>query len=148
MNSSVRLINGLLLVLAITTTATLVSGDTPGDVPYGQCDNGKSGVDMPTVVWLKSSLINDLMATVPSKDGLHYCNTDSSGGITMYGYAECTRKPPPSDLRYCTDCLALVGNYIAGAGSCDDSTGVSHAWDSDSLCYFKIGFTLATCPVV
>ncbi|CAN0923327.1 hypothetical protein LINGRAHAP2_LOCUS33506 [Linum grandiflorum] len=134
----VRLINGLLLVFAITTS---VSGDTT----YGQCDVGENGVDMSTVVWLKSALIDDLTATVPYKDGLHYCNTDASGGITMYGYAECTRLPS-GGLGYCTECLAVVGDYLAG--SCDDSSGVGHAWDSDSLCYVKIGFTLDACPVV
>ncbi|CAN0923325.1 hypothetical protein LINGRAHAP2_LOCUS33505 [Linum grandiflorum] len=102
---------------------------------------------MPTVVWLKSALIKHLTATLPSKYGLHYCNTDTSGGITMYGYAECVRKPLPSDdLDYCKGCLALVGDYLAR--SCDDSSGIGHAWDSDSLCYFKIGFTLGVCPVV
>ncbi|CAN0921877.1 hypothetical protein LINGRAHAP2_LOCUS32821 [Linum grandiflorum] len=100
---------------------------------------------MSTVVWLKSTLINDLTATVPTKKQLHFCKTDASGGITMYGYAECTRLSS-GGLDYCTTCLQVVGNYLAG--SCDDSTGVGHAWDSDSWCYFKIGFTLDICPVV
>ncbi|CAN0923329.1 hypothetical protein LINGRAHAP2_LOCUS33508 [Linum grandiflorum] len=141
--NSVRLITGLLLVLGITTSAN-------GAIPLGQCDDGIGGLDMATVVWLKSGLINDLAATVPSIDQLHYCNTDASGGIRMYGYAECTRQPPPSDgsapdLTYCKNCLAVVGKYLAGL--CGDSTGVGHAWESDSLCYVKVGFTIGICPV-
>ncbi|CAN0923330.1 hypothetical protein LINGRAHAP2_LOCUS33509 [Linum grandiflorum] len=143
--NSVRLITGLLMVLAITTSAT-------GAILYGECDKGKGGLDMATVVWLKSGLINDLAATVPSKlDQLYYCNTDASGGITMYGYAQCTRKPPqsdgsPADLTYCKECLANVGNYLAGI--CGDHTGVGHAWESDSWCYVQVGFTIGICPVV
>ncbi|CAN1242049.1 hypothetical protein LINPERPRIM_LOCUS5205, partial [Linum perenne] len=115
-----------------------------GDVPYGLCDPGKNGVDIPTAVDIKSTLIGDLKNVVPTKDQLYYCNTYESNGVKMFGYAQCTRTNS-GDLGYCTDCLRLVGDFLVN--NCD-VTGIGHAWDADSLCYFRVGFDVDICPVV
>ncbi|CAN1171064.1 hypothetical protein LINPERPRIM_LOCUS7768 [Linum perenne] len=128
----------LFLIFYATTTATLVGGD----VPYGQCDVGRNDVDMATVVDIKAILIGDLANVVPTKEHLHYCNKYESDGVTMFGFAECTRRSP-TDLSYCINCLALVGDYLVA--NCN-YTGVGHAWSMYSACYFKIGFTVEICP--
>ncbi|CAN1343312.1 hypothetical protein LINPERPRIM_LOCUS39757 [Linum perenne] len=99
---------------------------------------------MATVVDMKTILIGDLAKVVPTRDQLHYCNTYGSEGITMFGYAECTHHNS-DDLGYCTNCLGYVGDFLAA--NCND-TGVGHAWDVDSSCYYKIGFTKKICPIV
>ncbi|CAN1176062.1 hypothetical protein LINPERHAP2_LOCUS32321 [Linum perenne] len=133
------------MINALLLTSPSVNGD---DGPKGACDVGKSGVDLSTAVKMKTSLIVDLAKVVPTENELHYCNQYVLDGITMYGYGECTRRPQPPgnnvDLSYCTDCLSLVGYALIE--NCDD-TGAGHAWDVESLCYLKVGFTVDVCPL-
>ncbi|CAN1171066.1 hypothetical protein LINPERPRIM_LOCUS7769 [Linum perenne] len=134
------LLFSLFLIFYVTTITTLVVGDRP----YGQCDPAKNGVDIPTAVDIKATLIDDLKNVVPTKDKLYYCNTYESNGVKMFGYAECTRMNS-GDLGYCTDCLGLVGEYLKA--NCD-VTGIGYAWDDDSSCYVRVGFNVDICPVV
>ncbi|CAI0452358.1 unnamed protein product [Linum tenue] len=128
----------LSILLLITAAAT-----TTGDVPHVQCYTGNGGV---LAGEMKQSLILNLVVNLPYLPKTYYCNYLTFAGLTMYSFAECPRRDSDGDesVRACTDCLHLVGYDLIG--SCGD-TSTGYAWDDDSVCYFKVGYSLdVVCP--
>ncbi|CAI0452356.1 unnamed protein product [Linum tenue] len=139
MASATRLLLELSILALITAAATTT---TTADEAYKQCYTGNGG-DL--AVRIMKSLVQDLTAKLPDRRETYYCNELTLEGMKMYGFAECRGRDSDgaASMKACTDCLDLAGKLLID--DCKD-TATGYAWDLDSACYFKVGYSIDVCP--